>query len=53
MEAGGNPYGASFPSGKGPPSEAVLAAARHQGRRLAAFTAVLTGAEIPQTAGVA
>jgi NAD(P)H dehydrogenase (quinone) len=52
MEAGGNPYGTSFPSGLGPPSDAVLAAARHQGRRLAAFTAALVGAEIPQTAEV-
>jgi NAD(P)H dehydrogenase (quinone) len=52
MEAGGNPYGTSFPSGEGPPSDAVLAAARHQGRRLAAFTAALVGAEIPQTAEV-
>ncbi|MGZ4315096.1 MAG: NAD(P)H:quinone oxidoreductase [Gaiellaceae bacterium] len=49
FEAGGNPYGTAFPSGSGPPGEAVLAAARHQGRRLAAFTAVLTGAAIPTT----
>ena len=47
FEAGGNPYGTAFPSGSGPPGETVLAAARHQGRRLAAFTAVLTGAAIP------
>jgi NAD(P)H dehydrogenase (quinone) len=53
MEAGGNPYGAAFPSGSGPPSEAVLAAARHQGRRLAAFTAVLRAAPLPEAAGVA
>ncbi|MGZ3333676.1 MAG: NAD(P)H:quinone oxidoreductase [Gemmatimonadaceae bacterium] len=46
FEAGGNPYGTAFPSGSGPPGEPVLAAARHQGRRLAAFTAVLTGAAI-------
>jgi NAD(P)H dehydrogenase (quinone) len=52
-EAGGNPYGTSFASGTGPPSEAVLTAARHQGRRLAAFTAVLAEAEIPEMAGVA
>lgn len=43
-EAGGNPYGAAFPSGGGRPTEPVLAAARHQGRRLAAFTAALVGA---------
>jgi NAD(P)H dehydrogenase (quinone) len=47
FEAGGNPYGTAFPSGKGPPTDAVLAAARHQGRRLAAFTAVLTDASVP------
>jgi NAD(P)H dehydrogenase (quinone) len=46
-EAGGNPYGASFASGQGPPSEAVLSAARHQGRRVAAFSAVLSGAAVP------
>jgi NAD(P)H dehydrogenase (quinone) len=47
FEAGGNPYGTAFPSGSGPPSEAVLAAAQHQGRRLAAFSAVLSGAAVP------
>jgi NAD(P)H dehydrogenase (quinone) len=47
FEAGGNPYGAAFPSGGGRPTEAVLAAARHQGRRLAAFTAALRGAPAP------
>jgi NAD(P)H dehydrogenase (quinone) len=45
--AGGNPYGTAFPSGAGPPNENVLAAARHQGRRLAAFASVLTGASVP------
>jgi NAD(P)H dehydrogenase (quinone) len=49
-EAGGNPYGTSFASGEGPPTEVVLNAARHQGRRLAAFTAALIGAEIPEMA---
>jgi NAD(P)H dehydrogenase (quinone) len=33
--AGGNPYGTAHPSGGGAPGEDVLAAARHQGRRLA------------------
>ena len=47
FEAGGNPYGTAFPSGSGPPSEAVLAAAQHQGRRLAAFSAVLSDAAVP------
>jgi NAD(P)H dehydrogenase (quinone) len=51
-EAGGNPYGASFASGEGPPDDAVLSAARHQGRRLAAFTAIIAGAAIPESAGV-
>jgi hypothetical protein len=32
--------------------DAALAAARHQGRRVAAFTAALTDAEIPQMAEV-
>jgi NAD(P)H dehydrogenase (quinone) len=46
FEAGGNPYGTAFPSGAGPPSEQVLNAARHQGRRLAAFAAVLANAPV-------
>ena len=35
--AGGNPYGAAWPSGQSgtPPDEAALAAASHQGKRLA------------------
>ena len=32
--AGGNPYGTAHPSGAGGPQDAVLAAARYQGRRL-------------------
>jgi len=52
-EAGGNPYGAAFPSGGGRPTEAVLAAARHQGRRLAIFAAALNGANVPDFAAVA
>lgn len=47
FEAGGNPYGTAFPSGEGPPHEAVLNAARHQGRRLASFAAVLANASVP------
>lgn len=41
--AGGNPYGTSWPTTADglPPSAAVLAAARHQGARLAAKTALL------------
>jgi NAD(P)H dehydrogenase (quinone) len=46
FEAGGNPYGTAFPSGNGPPAETVLAAARHQGRRLAAFASALRGATV-------
>lgn len=47
-EAGGNPYGAAYPSGSGRPTEAVLAAARHQGRRLAHFTGRLAGTPAPE-----
>jgi NAD(P)H dehydrogenase (quinone) len=50
FEAGGNPYGTAFPSGDGPPSEAVLSAARHQGRRLAAFATALTSAHVSTSA---
>jgi len=42
--AGGNPYGASYVVGASPgqgPDDAALAAARHQGRRLAEMTARL------------
>jgi NAD(P)H dehydrogenase (quinone) len=39
--AGGNPYGTSHASTNGPPSEAVLAAARAQGARVASITARL------------
>lgn len=41
--AGGNPYGTAWPAGQNsaPPDEAHLAAARHQGRRLAEKTALL------------
>ena len=52
-EAGGNPYGAAFPSGEGPPSQAVLAAARHQGKRLAIFAEAVKGAHVPDLAVVA
>ena len=40
FEAGGNPYGASYPSSgaSSEVAEAALAAARHQGARLAEFT---------------
>ncbi len=39
--AGGNPYGTAHPSAGGPPGDAVLAAARHQGDRLARIGALL------------
>jgi NAD(P)H dehydrogenase (quinone) len=45
-EAGGNPYGTAFPSDGGRPTEAVQAAARHQGRRLATFTSALVEARV-------
>ncbi|MFL5954740.1 MAG: NAD(P)H:quinone oxidoreductase [Gaiellaceae bacterium] len=51
-EAGGNPYGTAFPSSGGRPTDAVLAAARYQGRRLAAFTDVIAAARMPQPAHV-
>jgi NAD(P)H dehydrogenase (quinone) len=40
-QAGGNPYGTSHASGGGAPTPEVLAAARHQGGRLAAVAAAL------------
>jgi NAD(P)H dehydrogenase (quinone) len=43
-EAGGNPYGTAHPSGGGPPREEPLAAARHQGQRLARIAALVRGA---------
>jgi len=45
-EAGGNPYGTAFPSSGGRPGERVLAAARHQGRRLAMFASALEGVDL-------
>lgn len=44
LPAGGNPYGTSFASGsgEGPVPEETLAAARHQGRRLAEVAQRLT-----------
>lgn len=40
--AGGNPYGATYASnGLGTPLEASLAAARHQGARLARYAQVV------------
>ncbi len=39
--AGGNPYGTSHASGGGLPGENALAAARHQGQRLARIAALL------------
>jgi NAD(P)H dehydrogenase (quinone) len=44
--AGGNPYGTAHPSGDGGPGEDALAAARHQGARLARI-AVLLRAGVP------
>jgi NAD(P)H dehydrogenase (quinone) len=42
-QAGGNPYGTSHASGGGLPGPEVLAAARYQGRRLAAIAGVIAG----------
>jgi NAD(P)H dehydrogenase (quinone) len=44
-EAGGNPYGTAHASGGGAPRSGILAAARYQGRRLAAITARVAGDE--------
>jgi NAD(P)H dehydrogenase (quinone) len=41
--AGGNPYGTSHASASGPPGSDVLAAARYQGRRLAAVAELIAG----------
>jgi NAD(P)H dehydrogenase (quinone) len=49
--AGGNPYGTAHASGDGPPTEATLAAARYQGRRLARVGTLLA-AGAHATAGV-
>jgi NAD(P)H dehydrogenase (quinone) len=42
-QAGGNPYGTSHASAGGPPDGDVLAAARYQGRRLAAIAELVAG----------
>jgi len=44
MFAGGSPYGATATTGGGPPGEADLAAARHQGKRVAEVTGWITHA---------
>jgi NAD(P)H dehydrogenase (quinone) len=44
MFAGGSPYGATASTGGGPPSEADLAAARYQGKRVAEVTGWITHA---------
>ncbi len=44
-DGGGNPYGTSHASAGGPPGSAVLAAARYQGRRLAAITELIARGE--------
>ena len=41
LQAGGNPYGTSHPSVGGPPGRDMLAAARYQGRRLAAIAELI------------
>jgi NAD(P)H dehydrogenase (quinone) len=43
--AGGNPYGTAHASAGGPPGSDVLAAARYQGRRLAAIAGLIAGGE--------
>lgn len=46
FEAGGNPYGTSSTSNDGPPTTAVLAAARYQGRIVAEFADMLAPATV-------
>ena len=43
--AGGNPYGTAHASAGGPPGSDVLAAARYQGRRLAAIAELIASGE--------
>lgn len=46
--AGGqSPYGTAHPSADGPPGDEALAAARHQGRRLATYAALVAGPREP------
>lgn len=45
MFAGGSPYGATATTGGGPPGENDLAAARHQGKRVAEVTGWITHAK--------
>jgi len=51
--AGGNPYGTSWPAGfpSTMPDETVLACARHQGARLAKFTALLAPSRLASVGG--
>lgn len=49
-EAGGNPYGAAYSSSGDRPKDSVLAAARHQGRRLAHYAAVIAASPAPHLA---
>ena len=44
-QAGGNPYGTAHASRAGPPGSEVLAAARYQGRRLAAIAELITSGQ--------
>jgi NAD(P)H dehydrogenase (quinone) len=44
-QAGGNPYGTAHASAGGPPGSDVLAAARYQGRRLAAIAELIASGE--------
>jgi len=48
--AGGNPYGTAHVSGRGAPDQAVLEAARHQGRRLTHVGSGLVGERLSAAA---
>lgn len=45
VPAGGNPYGTAHASAGGPPGADVIAAARYQGRRLAAIAELIASSE--------
>jgi len=45
MLAGGNPYGTAHASADGMPGDDILAAARHQGRRLAAIAGLIASGQ--------
>jgi NAD(P)H dehydrogenase (quinone) len=51
MAAGGNPYGTSWTGNDGTPTEAVLQAARYQGRLVTSIASRLGGDRLPDPVG--